>query len=191
MRICVYGASSDLIDKSYITAVEELGETMAERGHGLVFGAGAHGLMGAAARGVLRKGGEIIGVTPTFFDVEGVVFKQCTKLVYTETMRERKYHLENYSDAFIMVPGGIGTFDEFFEILTLKQLNQHQKAIVVLNLNGYYDNMRELLKTCIEKGFLHPDCGKLIKFTDNIEEALDYIENYEAKEINMIKIKNY
>jgi len=191
MRICVYGASSDLIDKSYITAVEELGEKMVERGHGLVFGAGAHGLMGAAARGVTRKGGEMIGVTPTFFDVEGVIYQECTQLVFTETMRERKYHLENYSDAFIIVPGGIGTFDEFFEILTLKQLNQHQKAIVVLNINGYYDEMKQLLETTIEKGFLHPECRELLFYADTADEALDYIENYQGKEVDIIKIKNY
>ena len=97
MRICVYGSSSDLIDKSYITAVEELGRKMAERKIGLVFGGGACGLMGAAARGVYSGKGEITGVAPTFFQVDGVLFEKCSEFIYTETMRERKKIMEERS----------------------------------------------------------------------------------------------
>ena len=108
---------------------------------GLVFGGGAQGMMGAAARGVRDGGGSIIGVAPDFFDVDGVLFPDCTEFIYTKTMRERKQILEDSSDAFIITPGGFGTLDEFFEILTLKQLERHNKAIVVLNVAGYYDNI--------------------------------------------------
>ena len=113
MNICVYGASSSTIAKSYINPTEELGEKMAKRGHNLVYGAGALGLMGAAARGVLRGGGKIIGVAPAFFKVDGVLFDDCDEMIYTDTMRERKGIMEEKSDAFIMTPGGLGTYDEY------------------------------------------------------------------------------
>ena len=116
MNICVYGASSGEIDKSYILAGEELGRRMAARGHGLVFGGGARGLMGAVARGMQAGGGEICGVAPSFFHVDGILFPDCSRMIYTETMRERKQIMEDMSDAFIAAPGGIGTFEEFFEL---------------------------------------------------------------------------
>ena len=90
MNICVYGASSNNIDKSYITAMENLGVEMAKRGHTLVFGGGANGLMGAVARGMTKGGGKIVGISPKFFDVDGVLYDKCTEFIYTETMRERK-----------------------------------------------------------------------------------------------------
>lgn len=140
MRICVYGASSDAIDSMFIRAGETLGERMAERGHELVFGGGAHGMMGAVARGMTKKGGRIIGVAPSFFQVDGVLYEQCDEFLYTETMRERKQLMEDRADAFIMTAGGIGTLEEFFEILTLRQLERHKKPIAVLNTDGYYDS---------------------------------------------------
>ena len=118
MRVCVYGASSTELEQKYIDAVYELGKEMAARNMGLVFGGGAQGMMGAAARGVRDGGGSIIGVAPDFFDVDGVLFPDCTEFIYTKTMRERKQILEDSSDAFIITPGGFGTLDEFFEILT-------------------------------------------------------------------------
>ena len=120
MKICVFGASSAHIDDKYIQVVEKLGEEMAKRGHSLVFGCGGTGLMGAAARGVKRGGGYIHGVVPTFFKQNGVeiLFDECDKVTYTQTMRERKAIMEDDADAFIIVPGGVGTFEEFFEIVT-------------------------------------------------------------------------
>ena len=122
MVICVYGASSDTIHPDFLKAGEALGAAMARRGHSLVFGGGGHGLMGAVARGVASGGGSITGVAPRFFNVDGVLFDGCTEFVYTDTMRERKAIMEERADAFLMTPGGIGTFEEFFEILTLRQL---------------------------------------------------------------------
>lgn len=133
MKICVFGASSSTIDKSYVSQVEELGRKIADRGHGLVYGAGASGLMGAVARGVYEKKGEIVGVVPNFFDdedmgVDGRIFQDCTELIRTDTMRERKRIMEERADAFVIVPGGIGTFEEFFEVFTLKQLERHKQS---------------------------------------------------------------
>ena len=129
MKICVFGAASSLIDPAYIEKVEELGREMVKRGHSLVFGGGARGLMGAVARGVRAEGGYIFGVIPKFFEEEDVevIFRQCDELIKPDTMRERKQLMEDNADAFIIVPGGIGTFEEFYEILTLKQLCRHNK----------------------------------------------------------------
>lgn len=133
MKICVFGASSAHIDDVYIKTVEELGEKMARRGHSLVFGAGGSGLMGAAARGVKRGGGHVHGVVPSFFKERGIekLFEDCDELTITETMRERKAIMEDLADAFIITPGGVGTFEELFEVVTLKQLNRHDKAIAL------------------------------------------------------------
>ena len=117
MNICVYGASSNQIDKDFIKAGELLGEEIAKRGHTLIFGAGANGLMGAAARGAASQNGKIIGIAPKFFNADGVLYEKCTELIMTGTMRERKQTMEDMSEAFVMVPGGIGTLEEFFEIL--------------------------------------------------------------------------
>lgn len=190
MKICVYGASSQSIDKKYIEAGERLGELMAERGHTLVFGGGANGLMGAVARGEARKGGEIIGVAPSFFNVDGILFENCTDFVYTETMRERKQKMEELSDAFIMTPGGIGTFEEFFEILTLRQLSRHKKPIAVLNTNGYYNALCELLDGAIAGGFMTEQNRELFFISDSECAVLDYLEGYKPTEQSVDNYKN-
>lgn len=189
MNICVYGSSSDEINKEYITTVEHFGEEMAKRGHTLVYGGGAQGLMGAAARGVTRGGGKIVGVSPTFFKVDGVLYDKCTEMVFTETMRERKQIMEDRSDAFVMTPGGIGTYEEFFEVLTLKQLNRHQKAIAILNIRGYYDNMAELMERTARENFMKPETMELYKFFTDPKEILDYFESYKPHEVNIKDMK--
>lgn len=178
MNICVYGSSSDDIDKKYIEATERLGELMAEHGHGLVFGGGARGLMGAVARGVVGKNGNIIGVAPGFFNVDGVLFDKCTEFIITDTMRERKAVMEDRADAFIVTPGGMGTFEEFFEILTLKELGRHGKAIVIFNIDGYYDKLIQMLEESVEKKFMVPAIREIYTVLDDEEEILKYLEGY-------------
>jgi len=190
MRICVYGASSDAIDSAYLQAGEQLGEAMAKRGHGLVFGGGQKGMMGAVARGMTRGNGEIIGVAPRFFDVEGVLYPACTKFIFTDTMRERKAIMEVRADAFIMSPGGIGTFEEFFEILTLRQLGRHSKPIAVLNTNGYYEPLRQMLEHAIEQNFMTPACRSLCAFVESQEELLDYLENDTGAAVDPGKLRD-
>ena len=189
MNICVYGAASDAIDKVYIEAGEHLGEEIAKRGHTLVFGGGAGGLMGATARGMARCDGKIIGIAPSFFNADGVLFDKCTELIRTETMRERKQLLEDMSDAFIMSPGGIGTYEEFFEVLTLKQLHRHNKAICILNTNGYYTPMETLLTETAKNGFMREASLKLYKICESVEEILDYIEGYVPTEYDINDMK--
>lgn len=178
MRICVYGAASFSIDDEYIKRVEELGEQMTKRGHSLVFGGGANGLMGAAARGVKREGGYVLGVIPTFFDDENIegVYPECDKLIETKTMRERKQIMEDNSDAFIVAPGGVGTFEEYFEILTSKQLCRHNKPIALFNVNDYYSELNVMMQAAVDKKFVRADCLKLYKVTDNLEELFAYLE---------------
>ncbi len=189
MRICVYGASSDAIDSMFIRAGETLGERMAERGHELVFGGGAHGMMGAVARGMTKKGGRITGVAPSFFQVDGVLYEQCDEFLYTETMRERKQLMEDRADAFIMTAGGIGTLEEFFEILTLRQLERHKKPIAVLNTDGYYDSVTEMLKTAVERRFMREANLTLFGTFNDPDALLDYLENDGGETVDVQKLK--
>ena len=177
MNICLYGASSSAIAKAYVNPTEELGAKIAERGHTLIYGGGAAGLMGAAARGAYSRGGEIIGVVPSFLNVDGILFDNCTELIFTETMRERKALMEQKSDAFIMTPGGVGTFDEFFEILTLKQLGRHSKPIAIFNINGYFDSLIAQLENAVHKQFMNPEIFELFISTDRVDRLIDYLEN--------------
>lgn len=172
MNICVFGASSNDIDAGFITAGETLGRTLAEQGHGLVFGGGQTGLMGAVVRGVVEKGGSSIGVAPTFFDKPGVLFERCTEFYFTETMRERKELMEQKADAFIMTPGGIGTMEEFFEIFTLQQLGRHNKPIGILNTDGYYDELLQMLIHTAEKGFMDKKCMDALCVSEEPEDLL-------------------
>ena len=178
MRICVYGAASPTIDPEYIRQTEILGEEMAKRGHSLVFGGGANGLMGAAARGVKKGGGSILGVIPKFFENETIeaIYDKCDELLTPDTMRERKQLMEDNSDAFIITPGGIGTYEEVFEILTLKQLCRHNKPIAIFNIMGYYDGLNEVMNQAMQKNFIRENCSTLFRITDSLDELLGYIE---------------
>lgn len=188
MRICVYGAASPTIDPKYMELVEQMGKEMVKRGHSLVFGGGGNGLMGAAARGVRSQGGYILGVIPKFFDEEKVeaICDFCDELIQPDTMRERKQIMEDNADAFIVVPGGIGTFEEFFEILTLKQLCRHNKPIAIYNLMGYYKEINCAIEQAMNKNFIRENCKDLYFTTENLEELFGYIENPE-KQIRTVK----
>lgn len=176
MKLCLYGASSNLINRKYIEATEKLGEELAKRGHTLVFGGGANGLMGAAARGVTKVGGEIIGISPKFFDVDGVLYDKCTEFVYTETMQERKHLLVTKSDGFIVMPGGPGTFDELFETLSLRQLGIHNKPIAVFNIDGYFDPLGQMLKNAYDGNFMTKEILELCPLFNNETDLLKYLE---------------
>ena len=183
MNITVYGAASNNIDQSYIDNGVKLGREIAKRGHTVVNGGGATGLMGAVSRGAHLEGGYVIGISPTFFlEVDGALYQGSNEMIYTNTMRERKQLLEDKADAFIMTPGGIGTFEEFFEILSLKQLGRHHKTIVIFNDNGYYDHMLGMLEHTIHEGFMKENNRELYHFSDNVDDILAYLENYDVKD---------
>lgn len=190
MKICIYGASSNAIDKAFIDAGEKLGAEIAQRGQTVVFGGGAAGLMGAVARGAEAAGGEIIGICPSFFNVDGVLFQNCTEMIYTKTMSERKTLLEDMSDAFIVTPGGIGTFDEFFETITLRQLCIHTKPIAILNTNGYFDPMITMLQSAVDKGFMPKENMNLFFASDSSTEILNFLESYRPTDADINTFKN-
>ena len=178
MRICVYGSASNYIDERYIKLTEEMGKALADRDHNLVFGGGDNGLMGAAARGFRKGGAHIVGVIPRFFIRESVeaICDDCDELITPETMRERKLLMEDMADAFIVTPGGIGTLEEFFEILTLKQLCRHNKPLAVYDQLGYYTEMVALMQASMDKMFIKENCKDLYFVSDNLDEIIKYIE---------------
>lgn len=191
MKICVFGAASNHIDKEYIKKVETLCEKLAKNGHSLVFGAGATGLMGAAARGFKKGKGHIHGIIPKFFDEAGVeiIYDKCDVLTYTETMAERKFKMEEDAEAFLIVPGGIGTFEEMFQVMTLKQLGRHEKAIAIYNINGYYDDLEKFLKTVVERKFITCECSEIYTILNSEEKVIDYLENYVSQGTPWQKLK--
>ena len=160
---------------------------MAERGHSLVFGGGCTGLMGAVVRGLKRNGGSALGVIPKFFrDVKyEVLFMECDEYIWTDDMYERKRLLEELCDGFIIGPGGMGTYDEFFGILTTKQLNRHNKPIAVYNVNGIYDDFMKLFETSIEEGFIKPACRDLFRVFNNLDGLFEYLESEDRTNKNV------
>ena len=191
MNICIFGASGRELEESYYAAAELLGSLIAQQGHTLVFGGGREGLMGAAARGAYENGGGIIGIVPKFFDEPGIIYEHCTELVFTETMRGRKQLMEERSEACIVLPGGIGTFEEFFEMLTLKQLGRSDRAIVVLNTNNYYGPMQHMLKNTARQRFMSRGCLELYGLADTPDKALDYIARYVPRKGSIRRLEDY
>lgn len=185
MKICIFGAASAHIDQKYIDKVEALGEELAKRGHSLVFGCGGSGLMGAVSRGVKRAGGYVHGVMPLFFKEEGVEIpsENCDEITYTETMSERKKKMEDMADAFIILPGGIGTIEEFFEVFTLLQVGRHKHPIAIYNLGGYYDKLKEFLLECAEKKFLTRQCVEICAYLNEPDKIFDYLEKFDCEKV--------
>lgn len=176
MNITVYGAASEDIKEEYKADCERLGEELAKRGHTLIFGGGKLGLMGAVARGSKKEKGEIIGIAPKFFKPDGVLYEHCTDFIYTEDMRSRKALLCKKADAIIMLPGGIGTLDEFFEVFTLNSLGQENKPIAVYNSQGYYTILNDMLSFMVKEGFVKKETLDKIFISDNISEIFKFIE---------------
>ena len=154
MKVCIYGAANNSIDKIYFDEVYALASGLAQKGASLVFGGGAAGMMGICAKAFYENSQPIIGVAPEFFNRPGILYENCTELIITNTMRERKAVMEEQSDAFIAVPGGIGTLEELFEIMTLRQLNQLDKPLIFYNVNGYYNDLLNFIEKMKAEGFM-------------------------------------
>ncbi|HEY8350575.1 MAG TPA: TIGR00730 family Rossman fold protein [Clostridia bacterium] len=181
--ICVYASSSNLVDKEYMDIATRLGEAIARNGDTLLFGGGVRGLMGAAAMAVHRLNGRVVGIIPEALNVKGVVYEMCDELVVTKSLRERKAIMDERSDAFIALPGGFGTLEELLEIITLKQLKYHNKPIVILNHGGFFDAMLEQFEHIIDRHFAKPESSLLYHVTQDVEDALEYIDTYKPIEI--------
>lgn len=176
--ICVYSSSSTVIDQLYFDTARELGRAIASRGDELLYGGGMIGLMGAIADSVRENGGKVIGVIPKALDQPGIVDKNCHELIVTEGMRERKAIMDARSDAFIALPGGYGTLEELLEIITLKQLKYHNKPIVILNVNRFYDPLLAQFDSIVEKRFAKSESRDLYRVASSVAGALEYIDTY-------------
>ena len=156
-NVCVFAGSSQGRSSAYAEAAQEMGEVIAEQGYGLVYGGAEVGLMGAAADGALSKGGEVIGILPEWLADWEVAHRRLTELRIVDSMHERKAQMADLADAFVVLPGGIGSLEECFEIWTWSQLGIHRKSIGLLNVNGYYDQLLGFLDHVVRENFLRTE----------------------------------
>ncbi len=170
--VCVYCASSSKADKKYLDAAYTLGKILAESKIRCVFGAGKTGLMGALAQGVIDSKGEIVGVIPEFMIAEGWGNEDLTHLEITPNMHSRKETMAQLSDAVIAMPGGCGTFEELMEIITWKQLGLFSGAIIILNINNYYNPLIEMLNRAVEENFMREEHKTIWQVATTPEEAI-------------------
>ena len=176
MKICVYCSSAQGLDPAFYAAGEAFGRELARRGHTLVYGGYGEGVMGAVARGAAAGGAPIIAVVPAIFDREGFTAPGCTRVIHVDSMSRRKACMEAEADGFAVLPGGIGTLDEFFEVLVLKSLGQLQKPLAILNVKGCYDPLAALLEQGCAQGIIRPEnCALAPVFTDGCA-LLDALE---------------
>lgn len=179
-KICVFCGSSDGNDLAISDAAIKLGEIFVERNITLVYGAAKIGVMGIIAKSVLDNKGNVIGIIPNFLKKKEVVHLGLTELITTENMHERKLKMQEESDGFIALPGGMGTLEELFEIITWLQLGLHQKPIGLLNINGFYNDLIKMLETMVRKGFLSIDNYNLLLVDSNQEQLLKKMEGFKS-----------
>ena len=160
----------------YEQAARELGQALADNGMGLVYGGASIGLMGAVADEVISGGAQAVGVIPTFMLKHEIAHEQLTRLHLTDTMHTRKTVMAEYADAFITLPGGLGTLEEIMEIATWRQLYQHEKPMIILNINGFYDRMVEHLKYTADQGFMKQEDLERLVVCNTIDEAIDLLK---------------
>lgn len=173
--VCVYSASSTKVDPLYFEAAERLGQLLAERHIRLVNGAGSIGLMRAVADAVLRNGGEATGVIPRFMVEQNWHHRGMTELIEVASMHERKQKMADLSDAVIALPGGCGTLEELLEIITWKQLGLYLNPIIILNVNGFFDSLLNMLGRAIEENFMRRQHGEIWKVARTPEEAVELL----------------
>jgi len=182
-NICVFCSSSDVIAEDYKKMAAELAELMTEKSFTLVNGGSKVGLMGIMARKIKEKGGKSTGVIPQLIYDKGLACHSTDQLIVTKDMRERKEKLSELADAFIALPGGFGTLEELMEVMTLKQLEVHQKPIVLMNTNKFYDKLLEQFEVFYKTDFSKADYKNLYFVANNTTEALEYIQNYKPEGI--------
>lgn len=176
--ICVYCGSSDKIKPAFIQAAYELGKVIASKGLQLVYGAGSTGLMGAVANGTLENGGRVIGVIPELFNTPRLAHQGLTRLEVVEDMHQRKARLADLADAFVALPGGFGTLEELFEILTWAQIGLHQKPVGLLNIFQYYDPLIEMINRANLEGFIYQEHQGLFVAADDPHTLLEALANH-------------
>ena len=176
--ICVFCGANFNGDPLLKQAIDELAEIMVNQNIALIYGGGKVGVMGMIADTILNKGGKAEGVIPQFLMTEEIAHPGLTKLHVVETMHARKQLMSDLSDGFITLPGGLGTMDEFFEVLTWLQLGLHNKPVAILNVNGYYDLLLQQLDVMVEQRFLKQANRELVLSATNAIELVDMMNNF-------------
>jgi len=182
-RISVFCGSSFGTDPIFEEYAYRLGQVLAQKSIGLVYGGANVGLMGAVANGALKAGGEVIGVLPHFLQQKEIAHSGLTELILVESMHERKTKMNDLCNGVIALPGGFGTLEEFFEMLTWAQLGLHQKPVAILNVNGFYDALVAFLNNMVDNGFLKEINRDMLIISSNIDELLKLMENYQAPQV--------
>jgi uncharacterized protein (TIGR00730 family) len=180
--ICVFCASSDAVDGVYFEAAAALGVEIARRKYHLVYGGTSVGLMRAVAHSVHAQGGHVIGVIPEAIRDRGIAYEAADQLIVTRTMGERKAAMHELSRAFIVLPGGFGTLEEFFEVLTLRQLRYHDKPIVLLNVNSFFDPLADLFRHLYAGRFARSEHHSLYHIAATAAQAMEYVDGYRPVE---------
>ncbi|SMP28979.1 hypothetical protein SAMN06264346_11147 [Chryseobacterium profundimaris] len=188
--ITVFCGSSFGSEDIYQEQASLLGQTLAKQNIQLVYGGANVGLMGAIADGALHSGGKVVGVLPYFLQSKEIAHKQLTELILVETMHERKTKMNELCDGVIVLPGGYGTLEEFFEMITWAQLGLHQKPIGILNIDGFYDDLINLVQHMIDKGFLKQINRDMLLISNNIDELLEMMRKYKAPKVGKWISKN-
>lgn len=179
-RITVFCGSSTGTETVFEEQAYKLGKCLAEQNIELVYGGAKVGLMGAVANGVMENNGKAIGILPKFLKNVEIAHENLTELILVETMHQRKTKMDELSDGIITLPGGFGTLEEFFEMLTWAQLGLHKKPVAILNTNGFYEELLSLIQKMVDKGFLKQANQEMLIVSDHIEELLNKMKNYEA-----------
>mgnify|MGYP003530272099 FL=1 len=174
-NVCVYSASSTKIAPVYFAVAEELGQLLALRGINLINGAGSIGLMAATSNACLAAGGTVTGVIPRFMVEQGWQHKSLTQLIVTETMHERKQIMAEMSDGVIALPGGCGTMEELLEIITWKQLGIYLNPIIILNIDGFYNPLLEMLQRAIDGNFMRPEHQNIWQVATSAQQAIELL----------------
>ncbi|MCT2561187.1 TIGR00730 family Rossman fold protein [Chryseobacterium herbae] len=178
--ITVFCGSSFGTDDIFKEQAFLLGQTLAKQHIQLIYGGADTGLMGAVADGTLSAGGKVTGILPHFLQSKEIAHKNLTELIIVETMHERKTKMNDLCEGVIVLPGGYGTLEEFFEMITWAQLGLHKKPIGILNIDGFYDDLIKLVQTMVDKGFLKLVNRDMLLISENIDELLEKMRNYEA-----------
>ena len=176
MKVCLYGSGSKRTPSEFTDVGYELGLKIALNNHSLVFGGGNDGMMGAVAKGVYDNGGKITSISPWWINEFDDPFDDYDECIKTDSMDERKKLFLEKSDVFIIVPGGIGTLDEFFEVLTLKYLNRHSKKIILFNINQFYDKMIDMLHQMHDEGLIREGALDIFVVANSIDEVFEFIQ---------------
>lgn len=189
-NICVFCGSSSGNQSNFEEKAFELGQFLAQKNIGLVYGGAKVGLMGAVANGALQNNGKVYGVLPIFLQEKELAHPELTELFLTENMHERKTKMHDLSDGIIALPGGFGTLEELFEMLTWGQLGLHKKPIALYNIDGFYDKLIEFVEVTIQQGFLKPVYRDMLLVSDSAEELIHLMNNYQAPQVGKWIAKN-